>query len=241
MRWISKLRPSPAMAVALLALFVSMGGVGYAAAKIGSAQIKNNSVRGKDIRNSTILGKDVKNSGLTGKDVKADSLTGNDILESSLGQVPSAKSADTAKAVGPNGVDTTAIQDNAVTTTKIADNAVTNPKIADNAVTSNKIADNNVTGADTGSVSIRSSIVTVVDDATGGTANGGTAIGTTACVGTQQMLSGGALWAGSVTAANSQNLHVVHSYPQSANAWSVRGWNNTGGSRNMTVYAVCLN
>src|SRR3954451_13753653 len=83
-------RRSPALAISLLALFVSLGGVGYAAATIGSAQIKNNSIRGKDIRNSTITGKDVKNN----------SLTGSDVRESRLGKVPSATSADTAKLSG---------------------------------------------------------------------------------------------------------------------------------------------
>lgn len=75
-------RPSPAMVVAAIALFMAMGGVGYAAATIGTKQIKNNSVRGKDIRNHTITGKDVKNDGLGGVSIK----------ESSLGIVPSADS-----------------------------------------------------------------------------------------------------------------------------------------------------
>ena len=84
------------MIVACAALFVALGGVGYAAATIGSAQIKNNSIRGKDIRNSTITGKDVKNSSLTGSDIKNNKLTGSDVLESSLGKVPSARNADSA-------------------------------------------------------------------------------------------------------------------------------------------------
>ncbi len=37
-------RPTPAMVVSLIALFVALGGTGYAAATIGSAQIKNNSI-----------------------------------------------------------------------------------------------------------------------------------------------------------------------------------------------------
>lgn len=54
-------RPSPAMVVALIALFIAMGGVSYGVAtgSIDSREIKNNSVRGKDIRNGTILGKDI--------------------------------------------------------------------------------------------------------------------------------------------------------------------------------------
>lgn len=52
-------RPSPAMIVALLALFMSMGGIGYAALKIpansvGSAQVKNKSLKAIDIANGVI-------------------------------------------------------------------------------------------------------------------------------------------------------------------------------------------
>ncbi len=72
------------MIVACAALFVALGGVGYAAATIGSAQIKNNSILGKDIRNSTITGKDVKNSGLTGSDIKNSSLATSDVKNGSL-------------------------------------------------------------------------------------------------------------------------------------------------------------
>jgi hypothetical protein len=52
-------RPSPAMVVACIALFMGLSGVGYAAAKIGSAQIKNNSVKGVDIKNKTIKTGDI--------------------------------------------------------------------------------------------------------------------------------------------------------------------------------------
>jgi hypothetical protein len=64
MGWPTKLRPSPAMVVALIALFVSGGGVGYAASTIGSAQIKNNSVKSKDIKNKTITKKDINSKSL---------------------------------------------------------------------------------------------------------------------------------------------------------------------------------
>jgi len=59
-RW----RPSPALVISCIALFVALGGVGYAAATIGSAQIKNNSIRGKDIRNGTIRSRDVRKNAL---------------------------------------------------------------------------------------------------------------------------------------------------------------------------------
>jgi hypothetical protein len=62
-------RPSPSMIVALLALFISLGGVGYAASKIGSAQIADNSIRSRDIHNRTVAGKDVKPNALGNKQI----------------------------------------------------------------------------------------------------------------------------------------------------------------------------
>ena len=55
-----KAHASPSMVVACIALFVALGGVGYAAATIGSAQIANNAVQSKDIKNGTIVLKDVQ-------------------------------------------------------------------------------------------------------------------------------------------------------------------------------------
>ena len=73
-----RLRPSPAMVIAVIALFVSLGGVSYGVATIGTRQIKNNSVRSSDIRNRTIRNRDVRHN----------TLTGSRIRESTLGTVP---------------------------------------------------------------------------------------------------------------------------------------------------------
>jgi hypothetical protein len=52
-------RPSASMVIACLALFVALGGVGYAAATIDSGDIVNNSVKSKDIKNRGIATKDL--------------------------------------------------------------------------------------------------------------------------------------------------------------------------------------
>ncbi|WP_134741584.1 hypothetical protein [Nocardioides sp. 503] len=67
-------RLTPSFVVAVLALVLATGGVGYAAGKIGSAQIKNNSVKSQDIRDNSLTGKDVRNGTLTGQDVRKGSL-----------------------------------------------------------------------------------------------------------------------------------------------------------------------
>ena len=65
-----------ALVTSSLALAVALGGVGYAATKIGTQDIKNNAV--------------------TSPKVKKDTLTGKDVKESSLAKVPSAAKADGA-------------------------------------------------------------------------------------------------------------------------------------------------
>jgi hypothetical protein len=74
-----KLRPTPALAVALLALVVALTGTSYAAVHIGSSQIKNNSVKGKDVKDGNLTGKDVRDGALTGADVQDKSLTSADV------------------------------------------------------------------------------------------------------------------------------------------------------------------
>ena len=105
MKSILRRRPSPALVIACIALFVSLGGVSYGVATgfIDSREIKNNTVRSKDMRNNTlrtfdirnneIRGFDVRNSSIQGRDVAFNTLTGQDIAEEDLGQVPSAADA----------------------------------------------------------------------------------------------------------------------------------------------------
>jgi hypothetical protein len=81
---LSDRRPSPALVIALIALFVSLGGVGYAAISVGTREIRNNAIRTQDVRNNELRGRDVRNSSLTGADVALNSITGADVRESTL-------------------------------------------------------------------------------------------------------------------------------------------------------------
>jgi hypothetical protein len=85
-------RPSPALLISCLALFISLGGVSYGVATgfIDSRELKNNTVRTQDIRNNDIRGKDIRNSTIGGRDVALNTLTGSDINESKLTTVPNA-------------------------------------------------------------------------------------------------------------------------------------------------------
>ena len=112
MKSILSRRPSPALVISCIALFVSLGGVSYGVATgfIDSREIKNNQVRSSDLRNNTIRtfdirnnevrGFDIRNSSVQGRDVALNTLTGADVSEQDLGKVPSAAAADTAASVG---------------------------------------------------------------------------------------------------------------------------------------------
>lgn len=66
--------------VATIALFLALGGSSYALT-VGSASIKNNSVRSVDVRNGTLRDRDVKRGALGARAIK----------ESALGTVQSAR------------------------------------------------------------------------------------------------------------------------------------------------------
>jgi hypothetical protein len=66
-------KPSPALLIALIALFVALGGTVYAGSKISGKSIKKGSEPGNRIKRDTITGRQVK--------------------ESSLGEVPKAANA----------------------------------------------------------------------------------------------------------------------------------------------------
>jgi hypothetical protein len=77
--------------IALIALFVALGGSVYAAGKINGKQIKSNSIPGNRLKTGSVTGKQVKAGSLTGKQVVGSSLTG--VSASSLASVTYVSSA----------------------------------------------------------------------------------------------------------------------------------------------------
>ena len=110
-------RPSPAMAVAFVALLAALSGTAIALPgtnSVDSGDIKNGAVKTKDIKNNDVRSGDVRNGTLTGGDVRNDSLTGGDINESTLGQVPSANTANSANSANSANTANTANSANTI-------------------------------------------------------------------------------------------------------------------------------
>jgi hypothetical protein len=101
-------RPSPAMVIALIALFVSLSGVSYGVAtgfidsreiknnEVRSIDIRNNEIRTRDLRNNEVRGLDIRNSTVQSRDIAINAVTGEDVKEDTLQKVPSALLADSA-------------------------------------------------------------------------------------------------------------------------------------------------
>ena len=123
MKRLTRLRPSPAMVVACIALTVALGGTSIAAIEA----LPRNSVGAKQLKRNAVTGPKIKANAVTGAKVANDSLTGADVNEATLGTVPSATSAAPSGAAGgalagtyPNP----ALADASVTSAKIAAGAV---------------------------------------------------------------------------------------------------------------------
>jgi hypothetical protein len=98
MNWLRSRRPSPALLISLIALFVALGGTGYAALKL-----PKNSVGTKQLKKNAVTGSKINKNAVTGSKVKNHSLTGADLNLAALGTVPNAAhaaSADNANALG---------------------------------------------------------------------------------------------------------------------------------------------
>ena len=119
MKSILRRRPSAALVISMVALFVSLSGVSYGVAtgfidsrevknnEIRSIDIRNNEVRTRDLRNNEVRGIDIRNSTVQGRDIALNTVTGEDVREDTLQKVPSALLADSAtSATAANEVST---------------------------------------------------------------------------------------------------------------------------------------
>jgi trimeric autotransporter adhesin len=124
----------PATFISLAALFVALGGVGYAATKIGTKQLRNRAVTAPKLANNSVTPAKIRagavgNRALANNSVSTRKIRNGAIISSDL-------------AVG--SVLGASLADGAVTSSKIAGDAVLNANLANGAVTSSKIANDAV-------------------------------------------------------------------------------------------------
>ena len=94
-------RPSPSMAVSVMALLVASTGTSYATGLIGSADIRNDSITTMDVKDNTLKGRDIKDDVIGSNKIRNGSLKTTDFK---AGQVPTGPQ-------GPAGVGRWALVD----------------------------------------------------------------------------------------------------------------------------------
>lgn len=198
--------------IALLALFIALGGTTYAAVSLPA-----NSVGAKQLKKNAVINKKIQANAVTGAKVKNDSLTGADILESSLGTVPSAtNAASAANANALDGIDSTGfLRSNATAGGDLA-GTYPNPTIAAGHVTSSEL----------GTITDRSAVSAAIAPGASGSI-------TVNCLAGEKVLSGGNDGFTDYTA-------VIASRRNGTNGWAVFARNNAAVNRTVTVHAYCL-
>ena len=91
-----RLRPSPALVIACLALFVALGGTVLAATRIDGHKVRIKSLPGNRLALRSLPGNRLKPGTIPGNRIAPHSLKGRQIVAKTLGTVPNAAHADSA-------------------------------------------------------------------------------------------------------------------------------------------------
>lgn len=212
----SKFRPSPALVISCLALFLALAGSAFAAktASVSSRQIVDGTVRTVDLRDNAVNSPKIANATVTADDLGPDSVGSEEIAKDAVNSDEIAENAVTSSEVAPDSL----------TAGDLASNSVTSPEIADQTINSNDIGPNAV-NADELSVVIQRTNSKSLAAGTNGSVS-------VPCQAGEQILSGGG-------APSNFGVEMTSNAP-SGNGWFYAASNKTGATQTITVYALCL-
>ncbi len=212
----SKFRPSPALAISCVALFLAFTGSAFAVAKntVGSRQIVNGAVRTADLHREAVRSGKIADGTVGAADLGTDSVGSDEIAKDAVGSDEIAKDA--------------------VGSEKIADNAVTSSEVAPNSLTADDLAAGSVGSSELQAASVRSSELGPIIQVTNTTGIAAGAAGgvSVQCPAGTTVISGG---------AQPANFGVeMTSSLRSGNGWLYQAKNNNGSASSLKVFAYCL-
>ncbi|MEA2125275.1 MAG: hypothetical protein QOI80_2057 [Solirubrobacteraceae bacterium] len=166
-------KPSPTTVIALVALFVALGGPARAAKLISGSKIKPNTVTTKQVRNRTLTSSDIAPSTLQAlkrrsrsvtsgtivdgtiglADMGGGSVTGNQVVDRSLSAVDLAPDTLTGGEIAPSAIGSAELASDSVLTVKVNNSAITKGKVHADAVGTSEVLDGSLTAADLGRTS----------------------------------------------------------------------------------------
>jgi trimeric autotransporter adhesin len=140
----------PATFLSLAALFVALGGVGYAATKIGTQQLRNravtapklanNSVTPAKIRTGAVGNRALANNSVSTQKIRAGAIISSDLAAGSVLGANLGDGAVTSSKLAADSVLNANLAGGAVTSSKLANDAVATHNLANGSVSSDKIA-----------------------------------------------------------------------------------------------------
>ncbi|HKB49990.1 MAG TPA: hypothetical protein VKC63_01000 [Solirubrobacterales bacterium] len=212
----SKFRPSPALVISCLALFLALAGSAFAAkaASVSSRQIVDGTVRTIDLRDNAVNSPKIADASVTANDLGTNSVGADEIAENAVTSPKVAPDSLTAGDLGPASV----------TSSEVADQSLTQDDLGPNSVGSSEIQ----TGA------IRASELGPIIQVTNSTAiaAGGSGSVTATCPEGTTVISGG---------GQPANFGVeMTSTLRNGNGWLYQAKNNNGAASTLTAFAYCL-
>jgi hypothetical protein len=212
----SKFRPSPAIVISCLALFLALTGSALAVSKVsvGSRQIVNGSVRTVDLRDNAVQSPKIADATVTADDLGTDSVGSDEIAENAVASPEVAPDSLTAGDLGTASVASSEVTDQSLSANDLGADSVGSSEVQAGAIRSSELGP-----------------IIQVSDSTpiAAGANGGVSV---ACPAGTTVISGG---------AQPANFGVeMTSSLRSGNGWLYQAKNNTANASTLTVFAYCL-
>lgn len=221
-----KFRPSPAMIVSCVALFLALVGTAFAAPKfaVRSAQIVNATIRTVDLRDEAVKSAKVANGTLTADDLGTDSVNTDEI----------AKDAVKTDEIAENAVSSPEVAPDSLTAADLGPASVASSEVADQSLTQNDLGPNSVGSSELQTGAVRATELGTIIQVSNSTAikGGGNASVSAACPAGTIVISGGGR-------SGFYQVHLASSY-RSGNGWLVDARSSAAGDTTITAYAYCL-
>lgn len=222
----SKFRPSPALVISCLALFMALAGSAFAAktASVSSRQIVDGTVRTIDLRDNAVKSSKVADATITADDLGTDSVGTDEIAKDAVKSDEIAENAVASPEVAPDSLTAGDLAANSVGSSEVADQSLTQDDLGPNSVGSSEIQTGAIRSSELGTI-------IQVSNSTGIAANSNGGVTATCPAGTT-VISGG---------AQPANFGVeMTSSLRSGNGWLYQAKNNNGAASTLTAFAYCL-
>ena len=222
----TKFRPSPALVISCVALFLALAGTAFAAPKLAvrSAQIVNGTVRTIDLRDSAVSSPKIADAAVSAVDLAADSVGSEEIAKDAVKSDEIAENAVASPEVAPDSLTAGDLAANSVGSSEVTDQSLTQADLGTNSVGETEVAADAISADELTTVTVRTNSTAINNGDTGGVS--------VSCNAGEQIISGG----GQPT---KYGVEMTTSIP-SGNGWLYQVKNASGFNATITVYALCL-